>query len=323
MELTKQRKELLDATTKQINERKILAAKYRRQSLEHQRRRFEAANRFRIPYFEKLLGLLEVENKQLEELQRKDLESLRKFNEKQYKQLIEDLKSVSKTQDNRIKTLLDYRKNYNVSHGNPVHVFCGLRADLIEKYQNFGGPLPGGDISQPALCENLVRFKWDISEWEGYDAGFRAMFFWDDPPAGFIGATAEIDIVGAYLLEAAYACYGGGLAWLQGDAKLHLSQGGVNPLYISEEFRFIDEMATGPGWNEGSIGFPGPIPMSVGTITVSIPQNVRIVAGTPLVGIVEVEFFASSWDNSRVLVDINSEDHLKINFTALLMTVES
>ncbi|MFX0207065.1 MAG: hypothetical protein ACFFDT_13840 [Candidatus Hodarchaeota archaeon] len=323
MELTKQRKELLDATMKQIKERKILAAKYRNQSLEHQRRRFEAANRFRRPYFEKLLELLKVENKQLEELQRKDLESLRKFNEKQYKQLIKDLKSVSKTYDNRIKNLLDYRKNYNESHGNPVHVFCGLQADLIDKYINFGGPLPDGVISQPALCENIVRFQWDAPEWECYDAGFKALFFWDDPPAGFIGATAEIGIIGAYLLEAGYACYGGGQAQLQGDAKLHLSQGGANPLYISEEIRFIDEMATGPGWNEGSIGFPGPIPMGVGTVNVSIPQNVRIVAGTPLLGTVEVEFFACSGANSRVLVDFNSEDHLKLNFTALLMTVES
>jgi hypothetical protein len=161
MKLTKQRQELLDATMKQINERKILATKFQMQSLEHQRKRFEAANRFRQPYFEKLLELLKVDKKQLEEQQRKDLESLRKFKEKQYKQLLDDLKVVSKTNDNRIKALLDYRKNYKGSHGNPVHIFCGLKADLIRQFQNTGNPdpLPTAEISQPALCENLVRFK--------------------------------------------------------------------------------------------------------------------------------------------------------------------
>jgi hypothetical protein len=129
--------------------------------------------------------------------------------------------------------------------------------------------------------------------------------------------------LGAYYLETEYDCLKFADAWVNGYARLTLSQGGVNPLYISEECKFFEKYATGAGWNEGSIGFPGPVPMGVSTIHLSIPRNVIIEAGRPLLATVEVEFVAGTFGSGEVLLDFNSADHLKINFAGLIMTVES
>jgi len=326
MELEKQKKELLLKTLKQIDEREMLAAKYRKQSFENQRKRLEIANRFRQPYYEKFLQSLKLDKKQIEELEIKERDSLIKLSKEQYKNLLVDLKGPGKACDERVKALLDYRKkNYKDNVSNPVHTYCGLKAEYIEQFRidTSDYVLPQANISQPGLCQNLVRFQWDISGYESmFWAGFRAYFFWDNPPAGLIGGTAETHLNGAYYLESIHHCFSYSSAYLNGEAKLTLAQGGF-PLYISNDYVFFSEGTNTPGLNEGSIGLPGPMPMQVPTINLNIPRNFRCEAGSPILGIVQVRFLGMTYGDSRVLLDCNSEDYLKINFAGLILTVES
>ncbi len=329
MELDNQKMELLQKTIKQLDEREMLTAKYRRQSIENQKRRFVIANRFRQPFYEKFIESLKLEKKQIENQDRKDKESLRKFSQKQYKHLLEDLKEVGKTCDERTKALLEYRKrNYKDNKGNPVHIFCGLKADHIEQFRLDAYvndySLPQAEISQPDFGHNLVRFKWVITENEKeFWAGFRAFFFWNNPPSGLIGGTAEMHVNGAYYLDAIHHCFNAGsYAYLNGEAKLTIAQGSF-PLYISEDSVFFSEMCRTPGWNEGSIGFAGPIPMKVPTIMLSIPRNVRCEAGSPLLGILQIRFLGYVSGDGKVLLDCKSEEFMKMNFAGLVLTIET